>query len=175
MPRAVPLRVLLLSDTHGQLDERIAAQVRASDIAVHAGDIGCAAVVRALTPRSGKVICVRGNNDVAAKWPSADQALLEKLPEVAELELPGGVLAVVHGHRAGAVAGRHDRLRAQFPEARAIVYGHSHRLTNDQEKGRWVLNPGAAGRSRTYGGPSCLLLHVSPRIWRVEILRYPPT
>ncbi|MFM1890995.1 MAG: hypothetical protein RLZ44_72, partial [Pseudomonadota bacterium] len=38
----------------------------------------------------------------------------------------------------------------------------------------WVLNPGAAGRSRTFGGPSCLLLHAGARVWRVETHRFPP-
>ncbi|MBU1192577.1 MAG: metallophosphatase family protein [Gammaproteobacteria bacterium] len=166
------LRVALLSDTHGSLDVRIASCVADCDYAVHAGDIGNASILAALQPKVAPVAAVRGNNDIPAKWPRAEHALLKALPETLQLELPGGILAVVHGHRAGAVRDRHARLRNQFPNARAIVYGHSHRLVCDQAESIWVLNPGAAGHARTYGGPSCLILHAGARRWRVEILRY---
>lgn len=169
---AASLQVALLSDTHGIVDARIAARVTECDYAVHAGDIGSSAVLKALRPRAGQVIAVRGNNDTPSKWPRDDQLLLQGLPETALLELPGGALAVVHGHRAGAVRDRHTRLRRQFPQARAIVYGHSHRLVCDQDAPIWVLNPGAAGHVRTYGGPSCLILHVAMRCWRLETLRF---
>lgn len=168
------LRVALVSDTHGALDARIAEYVRHCDYAVHAGDVGNAAVLAALHPRLGKVFAVRGNNDVAAKWPPADGGVLAALPEQRVVELPGGVLAVTHGHRAGGPRERHARLRQQFPAARAVVYGHSHRLLCDLEGAIWVLNPGAAGGSRTFGGPSCLVLEVGQRRWQVEPVRFPP-
>lgn len=166
------LKIALLSDTHGQLDARIAARVADCAWAVHAGDIGHADILKQLRPRQGKVLAVRGNNDVPAKWPRQQHALLARLPEQLLLPLPGGHLAVVHGHRAGPVANRHARLRAQFPDARAVLYGHSHRLVCDQDDAVWVLNPGAAGRARTYGGPSCMILHVSNKAWQIEIVRF---
>lgn len=175
MSTRAPLRVAILSDTHGTLDARIAARVALCDYAVHAGDVGNAAVLAALRPRLGQALAVRGNNDTAAKWPPPDHKLLDALPESASLELPGGILAVVHGHRAGGTAERHARLRRQFPQARAVVYGHSHRLVCDQDDPVWVLNPGAAGCARTFGGPSCLILHAGSRVWRVEILRFAET
>lgn len=167
------VRVAIVSDTHGVLDARIAEYVSHCDYAVHAGDVGNAAVLAALRPRLGKVFAVRGNNDVAAKWPRADAAILVALPENSLVELPGGMLAITHGHRAGGAHQRHARLRRQFPEARAVVYGHSHRLLCDQDEAIWVLNPGAAGRSRTFGGPSCLILEAGRRRWRVEAVRFP--
>lgn len=167
------LRVAILSDTHGELDARIVEQVARCDYAVHAGDVGNAAVLAALTPRQGAVLAVRGNNDIPVKWPRADRSVLEMLPDSLTLELPGGVLAVTHGHRAGGACERHARLRRQFPDARAIVYGHSHRLVCDLEAPVWVLNPGAAGRARTFGGPSLLILEAGKRVWRVEPIRFP--
>ncbi|HEY9199404.1 MAG TPA: metallophosphoesterase family protein, partial [Gammaproteobacteria bacterium] len=160
------LRVAILSDTHGELDARIAEQVARCDYAVHAGDVGNAAVLAALHPRLGEVLAVRGNNDIPAKWPRAERAVLETLPESRTLDLPGGVLAVTHGHRAGGARERHARLRRQFPDARAIVYGHSHRVVCDLNAPVWVLNPGAAGRARTFGGPSLLILVAGRRVWR---------
>ncbi|MFA7386247.1 MAG: metallophosphoesterase family protein [Thiohalobacteraceae bacterium] len=168
-----PVRVALLSDTHGTLDARIAAEVAACDYAVHAGDVGNAGVLAALQPRRD-LVAVRGNNDTATKWPAEDEDVLVALPTTGCLTLPGGTLAVVHGHRAGSVDRRHSRLRQQFPDARAIVYGHSHRLICDQDALPWVLNPGAAGRMRTFGGPSCLILLAAARGWRIEVRRFPP-
>lgn len=173
MSASLRLRVALLSDTHGELDTRIAERVAQCDYAVHAGDVGNAAVLAALQPRQGQVLAVRGNNDIPAKWPRSDLEVLDALPDKRLLELPGGLLAVVHGHRAGGARERHARLRRQFPDARVIVYGHSHRLICDQDAPIWVLNPGAAGRARTFGGPSCLILQVSERTWRVDVVRFP--
>jgi hypothetical protein len=167
------IRVAILADTHGQLDRRIETLVRDCDIAVHGGDIGSAGVLARLQPRSGRVYAVRGNNDIPRKWPDGEQMLLEKLPQRAEVDLPGGSLVIVHGHRTGA-AGRHARLRQQHPQARAIVYGHSHRLVSDCDSLPWVLNPGAAGHARTYGGPSCLILVATETDWHVETHRFEP-
>lgn len=165
------LTIAIVSDTHGRLDARIAALVRDCDYAVHAGDILGAAVLAALQPRLA-VLAVRGNNDVPHKWPPADAGLLSSLPLEAELALPGGILAVTHGDRRFVRPDRHARLRAHFPAARLIVYGHSHFLSVDQTALPWVVNPGAAGRSRTHGGPSCLILTASRTSWHVEARRF---
>lgn len=168
------LLVAVIADTHGKLDPRVAEAVARCDVAVHAGDVGAVAVLQALRPRDGQVLAVRGNNDVAAKWPHGEAEVLESLPWEASWRLPGGELVVVHGDRAGPARRRHERLRARYPDARAVVYGHSHRLSIDCQQEPWILNPGAAGRARTYGGPSCLILRAGPRRWRVEPRRFPP-
>ncbi|MGC9008924.1 MAG: metallophosphoesterase family protein, partial [Halothiobacillaceae bacterium] len=94
---------------------------------------------------------------------------LRELPERVEIDLPGGILAVEHGHRVLPAALRHARLRERHPDARAVVYGHTHRLVIDREAEPWVLNPGAAGRIRTYGAPSCLVLNAGADQWSVDI------
>ena len=168
------VHVLLLADTHGSLDARIAALARECDIAVHAGDVGNAAVIDALVQAGARVIAVRGNNDVPSRWPRGERHALDALEEIAEIELPGGTLIATHGDRY-APAKRHARLRAGFSAARAVVYGHSHRLVIDDAESPWILNPGAAGRARTYGGPSCLVLEASEYAWRVEAQRFSRT
>lgn len=168
------MKIVILSDTHGVLDPRIEAEVLSCDLAVHAGDIGSAAVLRCLRPR-GDLVAVRGNNDTEDKWPAQDHARLRALPAEGELALPGGVLRVVHGDAFGPPARRHARLRAAYPQARLIVYGHSHRLVVDRESRPWVLNPGAAGRARTYGGPSCVLLTIVDGRWRLQVRRFAAT
>jgi len=164
-------KIAILSDTHGHLDERIAARIRECDIAIHAGDVGSAQVIAAIQPKSGQVYPVRGNNDVGAKWPPGQNKHLQQLQDSLTVDVPGGQIAVIHGHKHNPVAARHALLRKQFPHARAVVYGHSHRLCIDQEQTPWVLNPGAAGKARTFGGPSCLILHVSHDNWHLDTVR----
>lgn len=165
------MRIGVISDTHGFLDARIMEIIGRCDLAVHAGDIGNAGVLEQLRPRREQILAVRGNNDTPQKWPRTDAAVLDGLPDEVAVDLPGGCLVVVHGHRNGPPRRRHAKLRTRYPDARVIVYGHSHRLVCDQDQRPWVLNPGAAGRSRTFGGPSCLVLHVRATRWRVEGVR----
>jgi predicted phosphodiesterase len=81
---------------------------------------------------------------------------------------------VLHGDRVNPAGTRHARLRGRYAEARAVVYGHSHRLVCDTAAMPWVLNPGAAGRDRTHGGPSCLVLTAGAAEWSVEAVRFSP-
>ncbi|MGB1109006.1 MAG: metallophosphoesterase family protein [Gammaproteobacteria bacterium] len=164
-------RVLILSDTHGPPDPRIAELSGSTDYVVHAGDLGGLCGLSGLAPDKA-VIAVSGNNDVPSKWPEEEHNALLGLPAKARLELPGGVLVVEHGHRVNPAAKRHAKLRARHPEARLVVYGHSHHLLVDDSETPWVVNPGAAGRSRTFGGPSCLLLSASEDDWRIETRRF---
>lgn len=168
-----PLRVAVLADTHGFLDPRIADRVAECDVAVHAGDVGGADVLLALQPRD-EVVAIRGNNDTPDRWAEGEHHLLETLPREARLALPGGELVLVHGDDGGSLVERHQRYRRRFPEARAVVYGHSHRQLVDREAEPWLLNPGAAGRTRTYGGPGCLILDCAADGWRVESLVFEP-
>lgn len=167
------MRIAIIADTHGFLDPRIAEAVTECDIAVHAGDIGGADVLLALQPRN-HVVAVRGNNDVPEKWSAHEVHLLDTLPTEAEVDLPGGKLVVVHGDAAGAPAMRHEQLRRQYPTARAVAYGHSHQVSVDDSALPWILNPGAAGRTRTYGGPSCLILSCDDDCWSIEVVQLPP-
>lgn len=173
LPAGAILRIAIVSDTHGYLDPRIAGLVGECDVAVHAGDIGGENVLQALAPRSGQVVAVRGNNDTSESW-QRGWRLLAALPEVAVLELGGGYLVVEHGDRVLPARERHRRLRRRHPDARLVAYGHSHRQVCDTEAEPWVVNPGAAGRARTFGGPSALVLHAGRRRWRVEPVRFDP-
>jgi putative phosphoesterase len=162
------VRVLLLSDTHGVLDPRVRALATTADRVVHAGDVGSSEVL----DRLGNVRAVLGNNDVPGKW-QGDPAVQANLPQQFVEELPGGLLVAEHGHKALPASRRHEVLRARHPEARLIVYGHSHRLIVDDAESPWVVNPGAAGLSRTFGGPSAILLKATKRSWTLDVHRFP--
>lgn len=167
------MSVAIVSDTHGYLDERIEALIRDCDYAIHAGDIGNASVLEVLRPRLG-AICVAGNNDSEQKWHPDQHHIVRELPRIADLQLPGGRLVVEHGDRFERRKCYHEALREAHPDARVIVYGHTHLLTCDTGQHPWVINPGAAGRVRTHGGASCLLLTASDSGWSVEHRRFAP-
>jgi hypothetical protein len=166
------VRVGILSDTHGHVCENVLEVIAGCDIAVHAGDIGSARVLQHLREVSGRVHAVLGNNDVPGLWAGEELDVLGTLSALVELELPGGKLAVEHGHVHGHMSPDHDKLRAAHHGARAVVYGHTHKLEIDCAGSPWVINPGAAGRIRNRGGPSCLVLNVSPHDWTIETFKF---
>lgn len=168
------LRVAILSDTHGHVCPQVLAVVKSCDIAVHAGDIGSSNVLDKLQSGTGNVRAVRGNNDVPGLWPGDELDVLETVPDMTVLELPGGRLAVEHGHAHGWSSPDHGQLRAAHPDVRAIVYGHTHKQLIDRKENPWVINPGAAGRIRNRGGPSCLVLTAGPDFWDIKAYKFPP-
>lgn len=164
--------VAIISDTHDVLIPPIQSLISQCDIAVHAGDIGNGAILDAMQPRTGKVVAVAGNNDHERAWPPQQSDRVRSLPRVASLELPGGLLRVEHGHVHDVHSPDHEDLRAAHPDARLIVYGHTHRKVIDDFRLPWVVNPGAAGLTRTRGGASCLVLSASELLWKLESFRF---
>ena len=174
MLKANHLRVAIVSDTHSFVDPRVAETVRSCHRVVHAGDIGDRDIFAALEPMEGEILAVRGNNDTPHQWPREHHEALLPLPYEAELELPGGKLVVLHGDKHFGGHDLHGKLRGLYPDARLIVYGHSHTQVVDQETTPWVVNPGAAGKRLTRGGPKCLVLTASSSHWKIEKFHFPP-
>jgi putative phosphoesterase len=86
----------------------------------------------------GPVAAVHGNVDSAE--------LRRELPESLSLDLEGATLAVIHD--AGPARGRLDRLRARFPDADAVVFGHSHMPLLEERDGFQIFNPGSPTERR---------------------------
>ena len=160
----------ILSDTHGYLDDRVARVMQDCDYAIHAGDIMGAHILNKLQPRKS-VIAVAGNNDMPSTWNSDEATVVSALPKSTQLKLPGGLVIIEHGHRLGGFPD-HDQFRWDHAEARLVVYGHTHKRVIDQKAEPWIVNPGAAGRERTKGGPSCLILSASEAEWSIETILF---
>lgn len=165
------LRLGVISDTHNQLNEKIINSLKECDAIVHAGDIGDASVLKNLKAFTPHVFPVRGNNDVEDKWPEQDLDELADIPEYLELHFNNQVIGLIHGHQYDPVRKRHDKLRGHFPNADIVVYGHSHRLVCDKESKPWVINPGAGGYTRTFGGASCMVMEYKNQQWSIEETR----
>ena len=166
------VKVAIVSDTHAYLHPEIDAIIRLCDIAIHAGDIGDAEILSCMQPLSGEVIAVAGNNDHEQGWPSHQSEQVKQLPRVAELKLPGGLVKIEHGHVHNMHKPEHEDLRKAHPEARLVVYGHTHSKVIDDFKLPWVVNPGAAGATRNRGGASCLVLSASESLWQLDSYRF---
>ena len=132
------MRIAVLSDTHAprrwkSCPAPVAAQLRAADLILHAGDVCTAAVLAELTDYA-PVRAVVGNNDGpdVARW-GAEPAL--------ELDLDGLPVAMIHD--SGQSAGRVARIRRRFPAARLVVFGHSHIPLDQAEGDLRIFNPGS--------------------------------
>jgi len=67
----------------------------------------------------------------------------------------------------------HASHRASYPQARVIVYGHTHTMLVDDSETPWVINPGAAGETRTGEVASCMILTaVAQDEWDIEKIRF---
>jgi putative phosphoesterase len=122
----------VIADTHGLMRREALAALRASDLILHAGDVGDPDVLVALRTIA-PVVAVRGNNDRAA-W-------ARRLPESRTLRVGAVRVHVVHDVNDLAV----DLTRAQI---RLVVSGHSHRPSIREDHGVLFLNPGSAGPRR---------------------------
>jgi putative phosphoesterase len=137
------MRIAVISDTHmprggRRLPEACVERMRSADLIVHAGDLVTPEVLAALR-RHGEVRAVRGNAD--------DARVRALLPATRTLELEGVRLAVVHD--GGPATGRLERLRSRFPDAAAVIFGHSHiPLHESAPDGFQIFNPGSATERR---------------------------
>lgn len=162
----------ILSDTHGAIHPGVLERMNNCDIIVHAGDVCGGHVLEQLRPKKGRLVVVRGNNDVAQQWQQESSFSLTELQDERRIDLPGGTMAVIHGHQYWSRKDPQSAILSHFPEARAVVYGHSHYVQHEKVEGRWLLNPGAAGNRLNRGGSSCLVLKASEESWKVEMFRF---
>jgi putative phosphoesterase len=152
------IKVGILSDTHGVIHPEIIKLMNDCDFVIHAGDIVDEDSLRVLRPKQ-KMIAVKGNNDLH----------ISSLGEVEMLDLPGGNIAVEHGHMHGHIQPSHDSLRDTYPNAKIVVYGHTHKQVIDKEGSTWVVNPGSAVKTRNYGAAKCLQLTIkNNNEWDIE-------
>lgn len=149
-------RIVVLSDTHAprrwkSCPPAVAAQLRGADLILHAGDVCTAAVLGELA-QYAPVTAVAGNNDGpdVLAWGAAETATLE--PE----GLPAAMI-----HDSGPATGRLARMRARFPGARLVVFGHSHIPLDIAGEGLRIFNPGSPTDRRRQPHGTLGVLHVA--------------
>lgn len=134
----VKLRVVVLADTHAPrrwktCPPAVAEHLAGADAILHAGDVCVPSVLDELS-EFAPVHVVAGNND-------GPDVVAWGAPETLDLTLAGLRIAMIHD--SGQKDGRAARMRARFPTADLVVYGHSHIPMNLREAGTHIFNPGS--------------------------------
>jgi putative phosphoesterase len=155
--------IAVVADTHmpkgrRRLPDECVEKIRAAEAVIHAGDFSAVSVLSELEALCPVVLGVYGNVDEPALW--------RRLPETQAVEVGRRTVAVVHD--AGPKQGRLARLRSRFPEADAVVFGHSHLPLHEEEGGFQIFNPGSPTERRRAPRPSMGLLHPEPAGLRFE-------
>ena len=125
------VNVAVLSDTHGLLRREVVAELQDCTHIIHAGDIVKETDLEELR-LYGNIYAVRGNNDL---W----QDGLRDLAHVLRFTIAGVSFLMTHD--------RYDIPR-DLSGVQAVIFGHSHRYSEEWVDGRLWLNPGSCGRSR---------------------------
>jgi uncharacterized protein len=137
------VRLAIISDTHMPRRNRVlphacVERLRAADAILHAGDFIESSVLEELEALGPPVHAVRGNVD--------SSELQARLPAVLVVEAGGARIAMLHD--AGPAAARLDRMRRRFPDADAVVFGHSHIPLHEEAGGFAIFNPGSPTERR---------------------------
>ncbi|TNE30440.1 MAG: metallophosphoesterase [Bacteroidetes bacterium] len=131
-------RILLLSDTHSHIDDRIMNFVEAADEVWHAGDIGDLSV----TDRIAKKVTLRAvygnidNHKARAEYPLVNCFVVEGLKVF---------ITHIGGYPGRYAPGVKDQLAKEKPGL--FISGHSHilKVKFDKDLNLLHMNPGAAG------------------------------
>ncbi|MEU7960926.1 metallophosphoesterase family protein [Micromonospora humida] len=165
------MRLLMIADTHlprraRDLPDEVWAAVDAADVVLHAGDWVEVELLDRLADRARRLVGVYGNND--------GPDLRARLPEVAEVELAGLRVAVVH--ETGPKTGREQRCAARFTDRDLLVFGHSHIPWDSVAPGGLrLLNPGSPTDRRAQPYATYLTAEVAAgQLDRVALHRLPP-
>jgi putative phosphoesterase len=138
------VRLAVISDTHlprgaRRLPDACVERLLSADAILHAGDLMETSVLEALQALGPPVHAVRGNVDSAE--------LQARLPATRIVDADGARIAMLHD--AGPASGRLSRMRRRFPDAQAVVFGHSHIPLHEADAdGFQIFNPGSPTERR---------------------------
>ena len=132
-------RILLLSDTHGHMDDTILKYAAQADEIWHAGDIGSLTVTDKLK-KLKPVRAVHGNID--------DHIIQREFPENNRFMCEDVDVWITH---IGGYPGRYNiRIRDEIKQRppKLFICGHSHilKVMNDKKLNLLHMNPGACGK-----------------------------
>lgn len=158
------MKVLVISDTHvrrpgGWMPKELQPHLEDADRIIHAGDLMENFLLDELEA-CAPTIAVQGNMD----------PLDSPLPETREFELEGVKFAVIHD--SGEKKGRARRMRRRFPEARVVIFGHSHIPVLEDDGEQMLLNPGSPTDKRRQPDFSFSVMEIDDGEVSAEIFRF---
>ena len=147
----------LISDTHNFLDPKIEVLLKGVDHILHAGDVGLPWVLLQLE-QIAPVTAVLGNTDAGIQ-----------LRETEVRELDDHTFLVHHSvnpnDQPASLKNRILQSKADF-----VIFGHTHKLTDQKVQGVRFINPGYAGKPKFAQPRSVAVLHTSPGTMELEVL-----
>jgi uncharacterized protein len=157
----------VISDTHlprgtRRLPDACLDRLAAADAILHAGDFTTAEVLDEIAAIGPPLHAVHGNVD--------EPAVAMRLPAARLVPAEDARIAMIHD--AGPAAGRLERMRRRFPDADAVVFGHSHIPLHEQDAdGAFqIFNPGSPTDRRRQPHHTMGLAHVRWDTVRFELL-----
>lgn len=160
-------RILLLSDTHGYIDDTILKHVKNSDEVWHAGDIGDLSVTDAIKTIK-PLRAVFGNIDHT-------QARIE-FPEINRFMCEGVDVFITH---IGGYPGKyHPKIKPMLHAnpPKIFICGHSHilKVMPDKKLNLLHMNPGAIGKHGFHKARTMLRFTIDQtKIDNLEVIEYP--
>lgn len=143
----------VISDTHipqfKRLPEAIWKHFASVELIIHAGDLSVLSVLSELETIA-PVVAVQGNIE--------RDEVVEKLP--IKREVVAGTCRIGIVHILDEARNRVRAARREFPQARVVVFGHSHIPYNQEHDGQLLFNPGSATDRRRQPTCSIGLLHI---------------
>ena len=155
--------VAVISDTHMPRGNRRlpVERLRAADAILHAGDFMELSVLHELQALGPPVHAIRGNVD--------SHELIVRLPLQRTVQFGDVRIGMVHD--AGAREGRLERLRRRFPDADAVVFGHSHIPLHERaDDGFQIFNPGSPTERRRQPRHTMGLAHIEGTTLTFELI-----
>jgi len=154
---SIKMKIGVISDTHlkevnSRLIDIYKDYFSDVDMIIHAGDLISEEIVDFLSQKPFHI--VHGNMD--------NFDIKKKFPKKEILEVSGFRLGLIHGW--GSPFGIEKRIRPEFNDVHAIIYGHSHRSANHIDKGVIFFNPGTATGFRMTGSHSIGILDITDKI-----------
>jgi putative phosphoesterase len=159
---SITMKIGVISDTHlkevnSHLIEIYTNYFSDVDMIIHTGDLISGEIVDFLSQKPLNV--VHGNMD--------NFDIKKKFPKKKILEVHGFRLGLIHGW--GSPFGIEKRIRPEFDNIHAIIYGHSHKAVNHIDNGVIFFNPGTATGFSISGSHSIGILEVSDQIYSTII------
>jgi uncharacterized protein len=130
--------IAVISDTHlprgaRRIPDECVERLAAADLILHAGDFASVEALEEIEAIGPPLAAVHGNVD--------STEVRRRLPAERTVDADGVRIAMLHD--AGPSRGRAERMRARFPDAAAVVYGHSHIPLHEEREGFQLFNPGS--------------------------------
>ena len=125
---------------------------------IHAGDINSQKILDQIAAAGRKNVpfyVVRGNND--KEW-------AKDIPETLEFELNHVKFFLVHNKK---------DIPEELGDIQIVIFGHSHKYSEEEKEGRLWLNPGSCGKRRFHQPITMAVLTLEDGKWSVEKMEMP--